>query len=131
MYSQTKYSIAKTPTPRSADPIYPDEASADLSVFPPLSTSCSSRLARISSPARLARQPFLTGRSLPLIPDYVFTSPTGNATSVGFFSSGVLGRGDGFVLTLTKPAVYPYVDVLLEFLGMQGSVVVHTNPSDE
>ncbi len=77
---------------------------------------------------------FLAGQPLPLIPDYVFTSPTGNATTYDgskFFDSGTLTPGDSFVLTLTKPGVYPYVDVLLDFLGMQGSIIVHDNPSHE
>ena len=77
---------------------------------------------------------FLAGEPLPLIPDYVFTSPTGNATTYDgstFFDSGTLRPGDSFVLTLTKPGIYPYVDVLLEFLGMQGSIIVHGEPSHE
>jgi len=39
--------------------------------------------------------------------------------------------GDSFVLTLTKPGVYPYVDVFLSFLGMQGSIIVHADSPDE
>ena len=77
---------------------------------------------------------FLAGHSLPLIPDYVFTSPTGNATSYdgsSFFDSGTMRPGDSFVLTLTKPGVYSYVDVFLSFLGMQGSIIVHADSPDE
>src|SRR2546425_2106821 len=77
---------------------------------------------------------FLARQSLPLIPDYAFTSSTGNATTYdgsSFFDSGTLRPGDSFVLTLTKPGVYPYVDVFLEFLGMQGSIIVHGDPSHE
>jgi plastocyanin len=75
---------------------------------------------------------FLAGQKLPLVPDWFFAPPTGNATSYDgstFVNSGPLygadsGRNHSFVLTFTKPGRFSYVDVADASLGMRGTVIV-------
>jgi plastocyanin len=75
---------------------------------------------------------FLAGQPLPPIPDWYFSSPTGNGIRYDgstFFNSGPLypadaGRNHSLTLTFTKTGTFPYVDVGDFILGMQGSVIV-------
>lgn len=79
---------------------------------------------------------FLAGQTLPLIPDWYFSGPSGNPTGYdgsSFLNSGPLyapdaGRDQSFAVTFTKAGSFVYVDVGDAFLGMQGTVVV--TPSD-
>jgi len=75
---------------------------------------------------------FLAGRPLPQLPEWFFSSPTGNGVSYdgsSYFNSGLLyppdaGRNDSLTLTFTKTGTFPYVDVADFFMEMQGSVTV-------
>jgi len=75
---------------------------------------------------------FLAGQPLPPIPDWYFSSPTGNGIRYDgstFFNSGLLypadaGRGHTLTLTFTKTGTFPYVDVGDSVLRMQGAVTV-------
>ena len=74
---------------------------------------------------------FLAGQSLPQIPDWYFTDPTGGTSYDGstYFNSGALypadaGRNHSLTLTFTRAGAFPYVDVGNAVLGMRGSVVV-------
>lgn len=75
---------------------------------------------------------FLAGQPLPQLPEWFFSSPTGNGISYdgsSYFNSGLLyapapGRNHGLTLTFTKTGTFPYVDVGDLFMGMQGSVIV-------
>jgi plastocyanin len=75
---------------------------------------------------------FLAGQPLPPIPDWYFSSPTGNGIRYDgstYFNSGLLymadaGRGHTLALTLTKTGTFPYVDVGDFVLGTQGTVTV-------
>ena len=75
---------------------------------------------------------FLAGQSFPQLPDWYFSSPTGNGISYdgsSYFNSGLLYRADtgrphSLTLTFTRPGIFPYVDVGDFFMGMQGSVIV-------
>jgi plastocyanin len=75
---------------------------------------------------------FLAGQPLPQLPDWYFTSPTGNGISYdgsSYFNSGLLYRADtgrphSLTLTFTKTGIFPYVDVGDFFMKMQGSVIV-------
>jgi plastocyanin len=75
---------------------------------------------------------FLAGQSLPPIPDWYFSSPTGNGVTYdgsSFFNSGPLyaadaGRNHSLTLTFTKAGTFPYLDVQDSVLGMQGRVTV-------
>jgi len=75
---------------------------------------------------------FLAGQPLPPIPDWYFSSPTGNGIRYDgstYFNSGLLymadaGRGHTLTLTFTKTGTFPYVDVGDFVLGTQGTVTV-------
>jgi plastocyanin len=75
---------------------------------------------------------FLAGQPLPPLPDWYFSSPTGNGVAYdgsSFFNSGPLyapdaGRNQSLTLTFTKPGTFPYIDVEDSVLGMQGNVIV-------
>jgi plastocyanin len=75
---------------------------------------------------------FLAGQPLPQLPEWFFSSPTGNGVSYdgsSYFNSGPLYRADSgrphsLTLTFTRPGTFPYVDVAAFFMGMQGSVIV-------
>jgi plastocyanin len=75
---------------------------------------------------------FLAGQPLPQLPDWYFSSPTGNGISYDgstYFNSGLLYRADAgrphsLTLTFTRTGIFPYVDVGDFFMGMQGSVIV-------
>ena len=75
---------------------------------------------------------FLAGQPLPQLPDWYFSSPTGNGISYdgsSYFNSGLLyradtGRAHSLTLTFTRPGIFPYVDVGDYFMKMQGSVIV-------
>jgi plastocyanin len=75
---------------------------------------------------------FLAGQPLPQLPDWYFSSPTGNGTSYDgstYFDSGLLYRADAgrphsLTLTFTRTGTFPYVDVGDFFMEMQGSVIV-------
>ena len=75
---------------------------------------------------------FLAGQPLPQLPDWYFSSPTGNGISYdgsSYFNSGLLyrtdtGRPHSLTLTFTRPGTFPYVDVGDVFMKMQGSVIV-------
>ena len=75
---------------------------------------------------------FLAGQPLPQLPDWYFSSPTGNGISYdgsSYFNSGLLYRADtglphSLTLTFTRPGTFPYVDVGDFFMEMQGSLIV-------
>ena len=75
---------------------------------------------------------FLAGQPLPSIPDWYFSSPTGNEVPYDgstYFNSGLLyaadaGRDHTLTLTFTKAGTFPYLDVADSVLGMQGNVTV-------
>jgi len=75
---------------------------------------------------------FLAGQALPQLPDWYFSSPTGNGISYdgsSYFNSGLLYRADtglphSLTLTFTRAGTFPYVDVGDFFMEMQGSVIV-------
>jgi plastocyanin len=75
---------------------------------------------------------FLAGQPLPPLPDWYFSSPTGNGVAYdgsSFFNSGPLyapdaGRNQSLTLTFTQAGTFPYVDVGDSVLGMQGNVIV-------
>jgi len=75
---------------------------------------------------------FLAGQPLPPIPDWYFSSPTGNVVPYdgsSYFNSGPLyaadaGRNHSLTLTFTKAGTFPYLDVADSVLGMQGNVTV-------
>ena len=75
---------------------------------------------------------FLAGQPLPQIPDWYWSSPTGNGGRYDgstYFNSGLLyaadaGRHHTLTLTFTKAGTFPYVDVGDSVLGMQGNVIV-------
>jgi len=75
---------------------------------------------------------FLAGQPLPQLPEWFFSSPTGNGISYdgsGYFNSGQLyapdaGRNNSLTLTFTKTGTFPYVDVADFFMEMQGDVIV-------
>jgi len=75
---------------------------------------------------------FLAGQSLPLIPDWYESGPSGNPTRYdgsSFLNSGPLypadgGRTHSFAVTFTKTGAFAFVDVGNAVLGMQGSVIV-------
>lgn len=79
---------------------------------------------------------FLAGQALPLIPDWIFSAPSGNPASydgASFLNSGPLypadaGRTHSFAVTFTKTGTFSYVDVIYAFLGMRGRVIV--TPTD-
>jgi len=75
---------------------------------------------------------FLAGTPLPLIPDWLFSTPTPRTTYDGsiFFNSGALymadapGRDHSLTLTLTKAGKFGYLDVADAILGMRGNLIV-------
>jgi plastocyanin len=75
---------------------------------------------------------FLAGQPLPPIPDWYFSSPTGNEVPYDgstYFNSGPLyaadaGRDHTLTLTFTKAGTFPYLDVADSVLGMQGNITV-------
>lgn len=79
---------------------------------------------------------FLAGTPLPLIPDWIFSTPTPGTTYDGstFFNSGALymadapGRDHSLTLTLTKAGRFGYLDVADTILGMRGNLIVRPSP---